>query len=98
MLVCLFRVTMVMKTLYRSAYIGPSNGIVVDVRVHLIRSFIVRETVEMQTRAQGSGARSSPPKVMDQPVIPNSRRRCQVVHHSILNLEERIATLERKET
>ena len=51
----------------------------------------------MQTRAQTSGARSSPPRAMDQPVRPNSRRLRQLVHHSILNMEERIATLEAKE-
>ena len=51
----------------------------------------------MQTRAQASGSRSSPPKVMDQPVRPNSRRLRQLVHHSMLNMEERIATLETKE-
>ena len=50
----------------------------------------------MQTRAQASGLRSSPPQAMDQPVRPNSRRLRQLVHHSILNMEQRIATLEAK--
>ena len=49
----------------------------------------------MQTRAQASSSRLSPPRVMDQPVRPNSRRLRQLVHHSIM--EERTATLEMKE-
>ena len=63
----------------------------------VFRGFIVKGTIEMQTRAQASGARLSPPKVMDQPVRPNSRRLRQLVHLSILNMEERIATPEAKE-
>ena len=51
----------------------------------------------MQTRAQISGGHSSPPKAMDQPVRPNSRKLRQLVHRSILNMEGRIATLEAKE-
>ena len=51
----------------------------------------------MQTRAQTSGPCSSPPEEMDQPVRSNSCRLRQLVHLSILNMEERIATLEAKE-
>ena len=51
----------------------------------------------MHTRAQASGAHSPPPKALDQPLRPNSRRWRQLVHHSILNMEERVTVLEAKE-
>ena len=50
----------------------------------------------MQTRVQASGACSSPAKMMDPVVRPNARRLHELVHHSILNMEDRIVTLEGK--
>ena len=49
----------------------------------------------MQTRAQASNKGSSPQGELT--VRPNSRRLRQLVHHSILNMEQRIAALEEKE-
>ena len=47
----------------------------------------------MQTRAQTANARSSPERLAPA-VRPNARRLREMVHHSILNMEERIAALE----
>ena len=51
----------------------------------------------MPTRAQASSARSSPPKTLDPLVRPNARRLRELVHHSILNMEDRIVALEAKD-
>ena len=59
--------------------------------------FTVRERIKMQTRAQASGARSSPAKMMDPVVRPNARRLRKLAHHSILNMEDRIIALEGKD-
>ena len=53
----------------------------------------------MQTRAQGSGAqasgaRSSPPKMQDPVVRPNAHRVRELLHHSILNVEDCTSALE----
>ena len=51
----------------------------------------------MQTRAQASSARSSPPKMPDPVVRPNARILRELVHHSILCMEDRIVVLEGNE-
>ena len=43
----------------------------------------------MQTRAQEFSACSLPPEMLVPPVRPNACRLCQLVHRSILNMEER---------
>ena len=48
----------------------------------------------MQTGAQPSNERTAPPV---QPVRPNARRMREMVHRSILNVEERIVALEGKD-
>ena len=51
----------------------------------------------MQTRAQASGTRSSPAMMTDLVVRPNACRLSKLVHHSILNMEDRIMALEGKD-
>ena len=51
----------------------------------------------MQTRSQSANTHASPARmpVPPVPVRPNARRLRDLVHHSILNMEERIAALEK---
>ena len=75
--------------------IGHSNRII-DFPVFCVQ-WIYSNRIKMQTRAQASGALSLPPKIPDPVVKPNARRLRELVHHSILNMEDRIVALEEKD-
>ena len=51
----------------------------------------------MQTRAQAHGTRQPSTEMQEPSVRPNPRRRQQMIHQSILNMERQIVALEGKE-